>query len=197
MIKRLFAASFACLCLWACTKEISSEERLERETSTKDVKAAATAEELARIKCNDVAESMQKARNENRPETERVQSYMDLYDSLKTRGQRFDEAMSRNPDLAYKEGSQELVAAREECVQQSADVKVEFERYVRELVEVPTVQEIKGGSTVTVARLDFNTLRAAIELLNSDDRDQLLNRVANAEKKVEVKAEPRKKSKKE
>ena len=92
--------------------------------------------------------------------------------------------MSRNPDLHYTEGSQKLVSARETCIQQTADVKVEFETYVRELVDVPTVQEIKGGNTVTIARLDFNTLRQAIETLNPDDKEQLLGRVLNAEKKV-------------
>jgi len=118
---------------------------------------------------------------------------MGLFESLKGRTAKFNEAMTRNPDLAYQEGSQELVSAREQCIQQTADVKFEFERYIRELVEVPTVQEIKGGTTVTVARLDFGTLKSAIESLNPDDRDQLLNRVSNAEKKVEIKAEPRKK----
>jgi hypothetical protein len=58
------------------------------------------------------------------------------------------------------------------------------------LVDVPTVQEIKGGNTVTIARLDFNTLRQAIETLNPDDKDTLLNRVSNAEKKVSASAEP-------
>jgi len=55
---------------------------------------------------------------------------------------------------------------------------------VRELVDVPTVQEVKGGNTITVARLDFNTLRQAIETLNPDDKEQLMSRVGNAEKKV-------------
>ena len=87
-----------------------------------------------------------------------------------------------------------MSSAKDNCIQQMADVKVEFETYVRELVNVPTVQEIKGGNTVVVARLDFGTLREAIEALNPDDRDSLLNKVSNAEKKVEVKAEPRKKT---
>ena len=58
--------------------------------------------------------------------------------------------MARNPDLHYAEGSQKLVAARESCIQQTADVRVEFDTYVRELVDVPTVEELKGGNTVTV-----------------------------------------------
>ncbi len=178
----------------ACSHEVTSDERLERETKAGNLREAITASDLQKLRCDDVNQELAKARNENRPETDRVGSYMDLFESLKGRTAKFDEAMTRNPDLAYQEGSQELVSAREQCIQQTADVKFEFERYVRELVEVPTVQEIKGGTTVTVARLDFGTLKSAIESLNPDDRDQLLNRVSNAEKKVEIKAEPRKKN---
>jgi hypothetical protein len=178
----------------ACSHEVTSDERLERETKASNMKEAITASDLQKLRCDDVNQELAKARNENRPETDRVGSYQDLYESLKGRTAKFDEAMTRNPDLAYQEGSQELVSAREQCIQQTADVKFEFERYIRELVEVPTVQEIKGGTTVTVARLDFGTLKSAIESLNPDDRDQLLNRVSNAEKKVEIKAEPRKKN---
>lgn len=190
MIKRLLWAG---LLLTACTHEVTSDERLERETKQANMKEAITASDLQKLRCDDVNQELAKARNENRPETDRVGSYQDLFESLKGRTAKFDEAMTRNPDLAYQEGSQELVSAREQCIQQTADVKFEFERYIRELVEVPTVQEIKGGTTVTVARLDFGTLKSAIESLNPDDRDQLLNRVSNAEKKVEIKAEPRKK----
>jgi hypothetical protein len=179
-----------------CVKEISSEERLERETSSSPVKDAIGAAELSKVNCQDTAQGLAKARNESRPEADRVVSYIELFESLKKRSAMFDEAMSRNPDLNYQEGSQELVAAKETCIQQVADVRVEFERYIRELVEVPTVKDVTGGKEVVVARLDFGTLRNAIEALSPDDKEQLLNRVSNAEKKVEVKtAEPRKKGK--
>jgi hypothetical protein len=180
----------------ACTHEVSSEERLDRETASDPKKDAVSQEALEKITCSDTKSDLEKARNENRPETDRVMGYIELYDSLRKRTQTFEEAMIRNPDLAYTEGSAKIVAARDVCVQQTADIKVEFDRYVRELVDVPTVQEIKGGNTVTVARLDFGTLRQAIETLSPDDKDQLLNRVNSAEKKVEVKApEARKKNK--
>jgi hypothetical protein len=185
----------AVLGLAGCVKEISSEERLERATQAGAVKGSGSAADLAKIKCDDTNAELGKARNDSRPETDRVVTYKDLFDSLKVRVAKFDEAMSRNPDLQFQEGSQEIVSAKENCIQQMADVKVEFETYVRELVNVPTVQEIKGGNTVVVARLDFGVLREAIEALNPDDRDSLLNKVSNAEKKVEVKAEPRKKTK--
>lgn len=194
MNKRLLVAAFAfALSTSGCVKEVSSDERLERETTKTELKESLGAKDLQKIKCDDTANDLAKARNENKPETDRVASYIELYESLKVRSAKFDEAMSRNPDLAYQEGSQELISAKEQCIQQVADIRLEFERLIRDLVDVPTVQEIKGGATVTVARLDFATLKQAIETLNPDDRESLLNRVSNAEKKVEVKAEPRKK----
>jgi hypothetical protein len=191
----IVAAGAVALSLFSCAHEISSDERLERATQKNDVKGTDSAADLAKIKCDDTNNELNKARNDSRPETDRVISYKELFDSLKIRVARFDEAMSRNPDLQFQEGSQEIVQAKDTCIQNMADVKNEFETYVRELVNVPTVQEIKGGSTVVVARLDFGVLREAIEALNPDDRDSLLNKVSNAEKKVEVKAEPRKKTK--
>ena len=53
---------------------------------------------------------------------------------------------------------------------------MEFETYVRELVAVPTAQDIKVGQHVTVARLDFATLRQAIRVLAPDDAEALLAR---------------------
>jgi hypothetical protein len=191
---RTLIVAGAVLASFSCVKEISSDERLERATQKNEVKGSDSASDLAKIKCDDTNNELNKARNDSRPETDRVISYKELFDSLKIRVARFDEAMSRNPDLQFQEGSQEIVNAKENCIQNMADVKVEFETYVRELVNVPTVQEIKGGSTVVVARMDFGVLREAIEALNPDDRDSLLNKVSNAEKKVEVKAEPRKKT---
>src|SRR6185436_3865467 len=178
----------------SCVKEISSDERLERATQKSEGNKEG-AGDLTKVKCDDTNNELNKARNDSRPETDRVISYKELFDALKIKVAKFDEAMSRNPDLQFQEGSQEIVSAKENCIQNMADVRVEFETYVRELVNVPTVQEIKGGATVVVARLDFGVLRDAIEALNPDDRDSLLNKVSNAEKKVDVKAEPRKKTK--
>lgn len=192
MNNRLLAGMCAVIVFTGCPKEISSNERLERATARKQVKDQVGAAELAKVRCDDTQEPLTRAQNETRPEGERLQSYIDLYESLVTRSNTFEEAMNRNPDLAYQEGTQDLVAAREKCVQLTADIKVAFETYVRELVELPTVQEIRGGAAVVVPRLDFGILRAAIEKLAPDDREQLLARVATAEKKIETK-EPKKK----
>lgn len=185
------AATVLFLSVTGCAgKEITSDERLDRETANLAVKDAPKAGELEKLNCENTAEDLNNARNVNRPETERLADYIALYDSLRKRIQTFDDAMTRNPDLQYREGATTIVNAREVCIQQTADVRGEFETYVRELVDVPTVQEIKGGNTVTIARLDFNTLRQAIETLGPDDKDALLNRVGNAEKKVSASAEP-------
>jgi hypothetical protein len=175
----------------ACVKEITSDERLERETARSESLRSNTAAELGKIKCQELADELQKARDLTKSEEERLTAFTDTYDRLKTRTARFDEAMSRNPDLAYQEGSQELVGARESCIQLTADVRLELEGFIREIMQVLVVEEIKGGATVKAARLEFAPLRAAIEKLELDDRDNLLTRIANAEKQVDVKNGPR------
>lgn len=167
-----------------CVKEISSEERLDRATTDSQPSACKSPEELRRLSCEDTAEALEAARDFNRPETERMLGYIDLYRSLRQRTQAYEQAMACNPDLAYREQTRPLVAAQESCVRQLADVQVELETYVRELVTVPTAQDIKGGSTVTVARLDFGTLRQAIQVLAPDDAEALLARVEGAEKRL-------------
>lgn len=169
-----------------CVHEISSDERLDRETRSVPVGETAGAAQLDKISCADIQTLLNQARNVNRPETQRVQDYMSLYKDLRKKTSTFEEAMARNPDLQYTEGSQKYADAKDVCVQQTADVRVEFERYVRDLVDLPTVQELKGGNTVTVARLDFSTLRDAIDTLDLDDKEQLLSRVESAEKKIQA-----------
>lgn len=175
--------------LAGCVKEISSEERLDRETNNVPVKEAAGAAELRKITCAEPPEELVKARDVNRNETDRVMGYMEVYEQYKTRTTTFQEAMNRNPDLMYQEGSAEFVNARDLCIAQTAELRLEFEAYVRDLADMPTVQEIKGGNTVTVARLDLNTLKQAIESLSPDDKEMLLNKVTSAEKRLETAAE--------
>jgi hypothetical protein len=185
MRRLLAAATVVFLSTAGCAaKEITSDERLDRDTANTAVKDTPGASDLEKLTCDNTVEELNKARNVNRPETDRLSDYISLYESLKKRAATFEEAMMRNPDLQYREGATNIVAAKESCIQQTADLRVEFESYVRELVDVPTVQEIKGGNTVTIARLDFNTLRQAIETLALDDKESLFNKVANAEKKV-------------
>jgi hypothetical protein len=180
------AAGLSALILSGCVHSgPSSDERLDQETQ--GIAApddTIRRSDLAKINCQDTGAALAKARSDNRPEVERLTTYMALYDTLVKRVDTFEEAMTRNPDLAYQEGNEPLVAARDLCIEQKADVRNEFETYVREIVDVPTVQEFKGGATHTVARLDFDTLRKAIAELAPEDKDQLLGKVTAAEKRV-------------
>lgn len=187
----VFTGACALVITPGCYREITSEERLDRETRSVPLAETPGAAELEKIDCSEAQARLVKARNVNRPETERVRDYMSLYADLQEKTKTFETAMARNPDLQYQEGSKRFADAKEICIQQQADVRVEFERYVRDLVELPTVQELKGGNTVTVARLDFDTLRQAINALGPDDKELLLTRVETAEKKIKAKPEPR------
>jgi hypothetical protein len=182
---RLFAASAAVLVLSSgCVKEISSEERLDRESPSVR-RAAVDTEALAQLSCDDAPEKLSQARQESHPEAERLTMYIELFKSLRGRTATFEEAMMREPDLSYREEYRSLVSKRDACVQHTADVQVELEQFTRDLVQVPTVQEIKGGNAVVVPRLDFDTLRHAIETLSPEDKEQLLGRVASAERRIE------------
>lgn len=191
MTTRTLAVVCALAFTSACVKEITSDERLERETARSDALKTNTAAELGKIKCDELNNDLAKARDAVKTEEERLATFTDVYERLKNRSARFDEAMSRNPDLAFQEGSQELVAARETCIQMAADVRNETESLIREIMQVLVVDEIKGGQTVRAARVDYAPLRAAIEKLELDDREALQTKISNAEKQIDVKAEKR------
>lgn len=195
MSKRIAAALTTALLCTSCVKEISSDERLERETKRSNALTSSTAEDLVKMKCDDITSELSKARDDSAPEEKRINIYSDLFDRVKDRTAKFEDALSRNPDLAYQEGSQEIIAARDGCIQSAADVRLDFEGLVREITQLPVVDEIRDGKPVKAARLDFDTLRSAIEQLNLDDKDTLLTRLANAEKSVEVKDTKRKRNK--
>jgi hypothetical protein len=188
MSKRIARTLAAALLFTSCVKEVSSEERLERELNKVDAKKTSTAADLLKLKCDDINSDLAKARDDSAPEEKRIAAYMDLFDRAKSRSSKFDEAISRNPDLAYQEGSQEVISARDGCVQSAAEVRLDFEGLVREIVSLPVVDDYKDGKSVKAARLSFDALRGAIEKLDLDDKDQLISKLANAERTVELKA---------
>jgi hypothetical protein len=194
MSKRIVAALSTALLMTGCVKEISSEERLERDTKKAEY-SVESAGDLLKLKCDDITSSLSKARDESAEESKRLLTYTDLFEQVKDRNARFDEALNRNPDLAYQEGSAEVISARDGCIQAAADVRLDFEGLVREIINLPVVDEIRDGKPVKAARLSFDTLRDAIEKLSLDDKDALLTRLANAEKTVEVKDTKRKRDK--
>jgi hypothetical protein len=178
-----------------CAHEISSEERLERETARSDAMKSSTAGELTKLRCEDINGDLAKARDESRTEEARLNAYLDMYERVKSRTAKFDDALTHNPDLAYQEGSQEIIGARDGCVQSQAEVRLDLEGLVREVMQMPTVDEIRNNTTVKVSRLNFDTLRTAIEKLDLDDKEALIAKLGNAEKQVEVKDAKRKREK--
>ncbi|MFN0061740.1 MAG: hypothetical protein ACKVPX_04395 [Myxococcaceae bacterium] len=188
------ALGLSVLAVAACAHEISSEERLDR--ATKDIQATKPVpppDQLMQINCRDSDGALARARNVDRPETERVQAYIELFRELRSKSVLLEDALNREPDLTYRAGGDKLGLSRDTCVRQAADTKVEFESYIRELVNVPTVQEVKNGNTFTIPRLDFGVLRSAIEALSPEDRDTMLDRVAAVEKRLGQSPAPRRK----
>lgn len=141
MSKRIVAALSAALLVTSCVKEISSDERLERETRRSDALTSETAGDLVKMKCDDITSELSKARDDSAPEEKRINIYSDLFERVNERTVKFEDALSRNPDLAYQEGSQEIIAARDGCVQSAADVRLDFEGLVREIIKLPVVDE--------------------------------------------------------
>lgn len=193
IVEALGLVGFLAVC--GCVKEISNEDRLDRDTTRTDSMKSTAAGELSKMRCDDINSELIKARDETRSEEARLTSYVDLYERVKSRTVKFDEAISHNPDLAYQEGSENIVGAREGCIQSQADVRLDFEGLVREIMQMPVVEEIRNGSTVKVSRLNFDTLRTAIEKLDLDDKESIYAKLNNAEKQVDVKDSKRKRDK--
>lgn len=172
----------------ACVKEISSDERLERATPSASSRAPVDEAAVAKVSCKDAPGWLGKARSEARGEGEKLAAYLELHESLKKRTAFIEEAIRRNPDLAYQAGGDDISTRRDICVQQLADVRSEFERYVRDLVTIPTVQELRKGNTISVARVEFAQLRRAIDSLEPEDKELLLTRLATAERRLDSRA---------
>ncbi|MBS1152977.1 MAG: hypothetical protein H6Q89_4675, partial [Myxococcaceae bacterium] len=77
----LAVAAALTLCASGCVKEITSDERLDRGTRDLPIEKAIGAAELQKVHCDDTAEALAKARNEDGPETDRVNRYLALYQS--------------------------------------------------------------------------------------------------------------------
>jgi hypothetical protein len=193
MIKKTLVIAAVALSIQACHKGISNEERLENATQQTHVNKLAASDELSGLRCDDASNTLFKARDEAKPEGERLKVYVDLYLSLQDRTKKLDEAIARNPDLAYQEGAQTILDRQETCLRHVTDVRIETERFLRDLTETPTVQEIKGGNIAVVPRVDFGILRRAIEAIDIDGKQGLLQAVDNAEQKLgPVQTPPRK-----
>ena len=169
---------------FGCAHEVTPEERLDRATQNVSPRQALSMSDLTRNRCNDAGAGLLRARAENQTETERLQGYLGLYESLKKRTAVYEDAIARNSDLAYTTTGNELSAARDVCIQATADVHGELDRYLRDLVAHPSTEEIRGGASVMVARADFELQKRAVATLGADDRDALNERINASQLKL-------------
>ncbi len=159
----------------------SSDQRLEDSTTAKRSTEGA---DVASVKCSDLIPRLREAKSEEKPEGERLSIMTELFASAKDRQSKLEQAISRNPDLIYLSDGENIKANRDECQTFFADVRSDLDRFVREISEMPVIQEVQGSRTVSVARIDYSLVRTALEALAPDDKDALTARIDNAEKKV-------------
>jgi hypothetical protein len=159
----------------------SSDQRLESATSEK---GSAEGAEVKDVRCNDLAQKLKDSRNEDKPEAERLQGLIDIFTNAKERFGKLDDAVAKNPDLVYSADGESIKANLDECRAFFADARSDLDRYIREVCDLPVIQELQGGKTVNVARIDFGLLRGAITTLDPDDKDVLMGKIDAAEKKV-------------
>lgn len=169
--------------LVGCVKDVPSDERLEKATRNTDAAKSKDFGELLRLKCDELQPAWAKLRDEPTEERQ-LAGYVDLYSELHSRSSEFDRATSRNPDLLYVADSQQLVDARDQCVQMTADVRVELETKLRDIVSMPVIDDIRGNRPTKVARLNLERVREAIEKLDLEDKEELLRKLASAEKQL-------------
>ena len=169
-----------------CYREISSDERLERETPASEKREELDPQALAQISCADTKERIAEVHGLRGGDRERLTAYLELFKSVQGRADTLQEAVTRNPDFIYRDEYRVIMDAHEYCKEQSEGVREEFERYTRELIQTPTVQEMKKGKPQTLARVDFGLLRDAINALAPEDQAALLTRVDEAEQRVQA-----------
>jgi hypothetical protein len=137
--------------------------------------------------CGDLVEALGRARNAERPEGDRLRSYMQLYHDIAGRLESNKKLFDRQPGLVYGGGHEQAAAdaARAEqdrCTQMNADTTSEFELLVRDLFQPLIINDL--ATKKRVARVSFILLKSAVQELAPADADSLLERIAAADKSV-------------
>ncbi|MFN7131492.1 MAG: hypothetical protein ACK4N5_05375 [Myxococcales bacterium] len=156
-----------------------SDTRLEQATTEK---ASAEGAEASQIKCADIQPKLRSA--DEKPEGERMKVLTEAFKEVKDRATRLEDAIARNPDLVFTETGDAVKSNLEECRAALADATSTLDRSVRDIAELPVIQEVQGNRTVPVPRMEFEIVREAIETLGPGDKDVLLAKIESAEKKV-------------
>ncbi|MBI5544379.1 MAG: hypothetical protein HY901_10845 [Deltaproteobacteria bacterium] len=178
----LVSALCACLLAVACAHPAygpDSDQRLETAISER---ASSEGADVAGLKCSDLKPKLEDARNADQPESERLQTMTTVFTTAKERALKLDDAVTRNPDLLYGASGEAIKSNLEECRAFFADVRSDFDHFIRDVCDLPILKDVQTNRDV--ARLDLSILRDAITVLDPDDKDILIGRVENAERKT-------------
>lgn len=180
---RLLTVS-ALLSLAACSSHSAygpdSNDRLDESISESRGVSSADAAALMAISCKD-QEKMLAAASIEADEKKKLITLGNAYQAAKANFTKLDEAASSQTDLLYGKEGDRIKANLDGCRDTSASAYSAFDRFARELIDMPIVQEMQNRKMVNVARVDFATLRTAIDKLGATDKEVLLNRLAMVE----------------
>lgn len=182
--RSVLAAASAALAAAACAHPAYGPDSDDRLTAAISDKPAGGETVQS---CDDLAETLGRARNGERPEADRLRSYMQLYHEVSARLANNQQAFDRHPELVYGGGQAQATAdqaraANDRCQQMSADARQEFELLVRDLFQPLIIQDLSTHRRV--ARVSFILLRSAVQELALPDSDSLLDRISAAERVV-------------
>ena len=180
----LLAAVVASLSLAGCAGHSAygpdSEDRLDESIPASESKPAADAAALIAIHCKDQEKGLAAQATET-DETKKLKSLGNIYISAKGNFSKLDQAASSQTDLLYGKEGDQIKANLEGCRETAAAAYSAFDRFTRELIDMPVVQEMKNRKMVNVPRVDFSILRTAIDKLEAPDREVLLNKLTMVE----------------
>jgi len=163
----------------------SSDSRLEnavKDGASQNTAQNVTPEAVAKQKCTGYREKLLRTKSNDVPEVDRLAQFESLYTDLKAKNDYLQSALAANPDLQFS-GDSDIPKIRDECVDALADVKQSYYAFVADISDLLVVKDVHGRPA---PRLDFKKFREAINVLDPDDRDQLLARVDAAEHRVKA-----------
>jgi hypothetical protein len=175
----------ACALLFACRAHEAygpaGDERLETSLSER---ASDDGADVASLRCDEIDKKFRLMKADDKGEADHVKQMTELFTQSRDNVNKLDDAVARNPDLLYGTAGDAIKSNLDACRSTFADVSSELDRTVRDIADMPVIQEVQGRGTVDVARLDFSVVRSAIEALDPEDKDVLMGKIANGEKRV-------------
>lgn len=160
-----------------------SDARLEEGMSPTS-KESADASKLLAMNCDEHAKRLSGLSVES-DETKKLKGLGVIYLSAKDTYEKLDAAASSHTDLLYGKEGDKIKGNLATCRDTASTAYIAFDRFVRELVDMPVVQEMKNRKMVNVARVDFKLLREAITKLDATDKELLNNRITAMESSIQ------------